>query len=321
MNNPGYHHMSCFSEPDNCQEKDMKEKAKAAVLASFAADALALGAHWIYDPVVITKTFGRVDRLCAPPKNSYHSKKNKGEFTHYGDQSFVLLESLAEHGSFRLQSFGAAWRRLFTNTYNGYLDKATKTTLDNLEQGKPLLEAGSRSTDLGGAARIAPLVHWYQDDRSQLVQYAKEQTMMTHNHPAALAGAVFLAHTVYAVLHGDHPAHAMEKALDLGVDDLDLDIRIRSAMDASDEDSETFIKNTGQMCAISAALPGAIHLILTYVDDLENALVTNVMAGGDSSARGMAVGMILGAHLGIEGIPQSWLKGMHQYSRMQGLLA
>ena len=38
----------------------MKEKPKAMVLASLAADALALGVHWIYSTHVIDKKFGRV---------------------------------------------------------------------------------------------------------------------------------------------------------------------------------------------------------------------------------------------------------------------
>ncbi|RLB33782.1 MAG: ADP-ribosylglycohydrolase family protein, partial [Deltaproteobacteria bacterium] len=34
---------------------------RAMVLASFVADSLALGAHWIYDTALIEKQFGRVD--------------------------------------------------------------------------------------------------------------------------------------------------------------------------------------------------------------------------------------------------------------------
>ena len=81
----------------------MKNKAQAMVLASLAADSLALGAHWIYDTEKIEKDIGRVDRLLAPPEKSYHPTKKRGEFTHYGDQTLLLLESICEKGAFDLE--------------------------------------------------------------------------------------------------------------------------------------------------------------------------------------------------------------------------
>ena len=75
------------------------------------------------------------------------------------------------------------------------------------------------------------------------------------------------------------------------------------------------------MCDTAAALPGVIHLSTTYENDLETALVENVMAGGDSAARGMAIGMILGAHLGNEAIPANWLRDMKSTDRITELLA
>jgi ADP-ribosylglycohydrolase len=68
-------------------------------------------------------------------------------------------------------------------------------------------------------------------------------------------------------------------------------------------------------------MPGVIHLIATYESDLETALVENVMAGGDSAARGLAAGMILGAHLGIKAIPLEWLGDMRAYDTIMELLA
>ena len=73
----------------------MEDKARAMVLASFAGDALALGAHWIYETERIEKEFGKVENLCSPLADSYHPGKGKGDFTHYGDQSFHLLGYLA----------------------------------------------------------------------------------------------------------------------------------------------------------------------------------------------------------------------------------
>ena len=70
------------------------------------------------------------------------------------------------------------------------------------------------------------------------------------------------------------------------------------------------------MCAIKAALPGAVYTVLKNEDNLEKALIETVMAGGDSAARGMVVGMLLGAFHGREKIPSRWLERLTRYDRI-----
>ena len=74
------------------------------------------------------------------------------------------------------------------------------------------------------------------------------------------------------------------------------------------------------MCEIEAAFPCVIHLIAKYEDNLKAALIENVMAGGDSAGRGLAVGMMLGAHLGIDAIPSEWLSGLKSYRHIMACL-
>ncbi len=295
------------------------DKAKAMVLASFVADAHALGAHWIYNTDEIKDTLGLVDRLIAPLPHSFHKHKSKGDFTHYGDQTLVLLEALAASNQFDTATFSTRWQQLFVD-YTGYIDGATTTTLNNLAAGNPLEASGSTSTDLGGAARIAPLVYLYSNDKEQLIQAVIQQTTMTHNHPATVAGAVFLARSTYGVLQGKTPTQAIEEAVEEGIDDMDLDIRIRTSLDTKGKDSHEVIQQFGQPCAIASALPGAVHLAINYENDLKNGLIANVMAGGDSAARGLAAGMLLGAHTGTAGIPAQWLEEMHAYTNILLLL-
>ena len=298
----------------------MTPQATAMVLASFAADSLALGAHWMYDTDAIDSRIGRVEGLRKPLPDSYHPTKEKGDFTHYGDQALALLEYLARADAFVLADFAAAWRTLFTG-YHGYIDKATATTLENMNGHRPPDQCGSHSSELGGAARIAPLLFFYKDDREKLLEAVQQQTALTHNNPATLAGAEFIAKTAWSVLHGANPIAALEDALDEGVADIDLDNRIRGGLDSAGKDSRTVIKKFGQMCGIAAALPGVVHLVASYENDLETALIENVMAGGDSAARGLVVGMILGAYLGRQAIPKEWLTDMVQYAHIAALLS
>jgi ADP-ribosylglycohydrolase len=128
----------------NIKRANMKDRRKALVICSFVGDSLALGAHWIYDTEKIREEFGRVDRLLKPLPGSYHSTKDRGEFTHYGDQAMVLLESVAARGTFDVEDFSILWRALFSN-FKRYIDQATKATLQNCAGGKKALEAGSSS--------------------------------------------------------------------------------------------------------------------------------------------------------------------------------
>jgi hypothetical protein len=69
----------------------------------------------------------------------------------------------------------------------------------------------------------------------------------------------------------------------------------------------------GKASPVHGALPGSIYFILKYGDQppeegLRNALAFNAMVGGDSSARALPIGLIMGARVGLEkGLPQGWL--------------
>ena len=298
----------------------MQDKPKAMVLASFAADSLALGAHWIYNTRVIDKKFGRVEHFLKPERPTYHPSKDRGEFTHYGDQTLTLLESVAECDGFDLSDFSERWQKMFEN-YDGYVDGATKGTLENLASAKSLPASGSNSDDLAGASRIASLVYVYRNDLPQLIASAKSQTASTHNHPHVINCAAFFATVAYRILAGTAPVASIEQALRDEYDSEPLKEWIQMGLESAEADSRQAILDFGQMCEIPAAFPGVVHLIAKYENDLKSALVENVMAGGDSAGRGLLVGMVLGAHLGMKAIPPEWLEDMKAYPRIVDMLA
>jgi ADP-ribosylglycohydrolase len=57
-------------------------------------------------------------------------------------------------------------------------------------------------------------------------------------------------------------------------------------------------------------MPGVVHLLARHGRDLAGCLTENVMAGGDSAARGLLAGMVLGAANGLEAVPGPWLDGL-----------
>ncbi len=91
----------------------MRDKAEAMIQCSFVADSLALGVHWIYDTTQLATEHGRVEDFLSPKKNPYHANKEKGGFTHYGDQALVLLASVSACNGFDLLDFSRRWQTLF----------------------------------------------------------------------------------------------------------------------------------------------------------------------------------------------------------------
>jgi ADP-ribosylglycohydrolase len=297
----------------------MTTSARAMVYASFAADALALGAHWIYDVDLIDRNLGRVSDFCKPQPPTYHPTKGRGDFTHYGDQTLVLLRSLAERGGFDERDFSLAWRELFTD-YTGYVDGATRQTLKQIDAGTPPGEAGSSSQDLAGAARIAPLVYRYRDDRDHLVAAARRQTALTHKSPIVIDSAEFFARAACHSLDGIPAVEALRRSADESPAGGPICGWVDSGLRSAAIDTRTAIRKFGQMCDIEVAFPAAIHVIAKYENRLEEGLIENVMAGGDSAGRGLVVGMLLGARSDLQAVPRRWLEGLTARATIEGLL-
>ena len=215
------------------------------VMASFVADSLALGAHWIYDTEKIKSNFGRVESLLKPASDSYHATKGKGGFTHYGDQSFVLLESIAAKKGFNPTDFSGRWRALFKD-YSGYIDQATSITLSNYAAGKRVENAGSPSDELAGASRMAPLVFCDRQDPVKLIEDVRIQTSMTHQDPLTNDSAEFFALAARLVLMGTSPVQALTQIAEERFADSVLSRWLVEGLESKDRESVSVILDFGQ---------------------------------------------------------------------------
>jgi len=292
---------------------------RSIVLASLAADALALGAHWIYDTGQIDEQIGRVSTLRAPLPTSFHTTKRRGEMTHYGDQTLLLLGFLAENSRFDGNSFARMWQEYF-NDYRGYRDHASKDTLERLEEGHAPEEAGSTSSDLGGAARIAPLVYRYFREEDTLIAAARQQTALTHRNADVVDSAAFFARVAVSVLKGLDPLTALRDVAQRHFNRPPFDRWVSRGIESSGMATRAAIKQFGQACDVGAAFPGVVHLIAKYQDDPRTGLIENVMAGGDSAARGLIAGIVFGAFSGMEAVSPDWVTGLNALPRIASYL-
>jgi ADP-ribosylglycohydrolase len=284
--------------------------SSSIVLGSFIGDALALGPHWIYDPREIHEKLGRVTTY-RPPLAIYHAGKSAGDSTHYGEQTLVLLRSIAENNGFDPAKFSSAWQAFWENpATTSYRDGATKATLAHLHS--PSAPA-STSSDIAGAARIGPLflLNWKNDD--SLLAAVSAQTAFTHGDPVVIEAAEFFARVVLAVQRGSAIKAALRKTMEheswKSLSGDWLDDALESAL-FSDPDASA-IRLHGLSCHTPDAFPGICHLLFRHPDDPVTALIENVNAGGDSAARGMILGLVYGAKFPVSVWPAEWLEKLN----------
>ena len=295
---------------------------KNILITSLVADALSLGSHWIYSQREIADKFGDITGY-SDPATAYHPGKQAGDFTHYGDQTMLLLRSLALHGRFDPASFANEWRAFWENPETqSYRDGATKATLANLRNGLSPSQAASPSNDIAGAARIAPLflLKWKSDD--DLVAAARAQTSFTHGDPAVVEAAEFFARVTLAVQQGIAIPDALRAVVPHtawnAIPGDWFEAALASSASAATDSSAT--KAHGLTCHVPDAFPAICHLLMRHPNDGVAALTANVAAGGDSAARGMIMGMIHGAKPDAKPLPEHWLTDLRAYSEIQQLI-
>ncbi len=83
---------------------------------------------------------------------------------------------------------------------------------------------------------------------------------------------------------------------------LDPDVRIEPAWKVS--------LVYGMPCAIYHQLPAAYHLAARFADDFECAVLHAINGGGQNQARAMLTGALVGAMVGLQGIPRRFIQGL-----------
>ena len=75
----------------------------------------------------------------------------------------------------------------------------------------------------------------------------------------------------------------------------------------------------GMPCAIYHQLPAAYYLASRFHDDFEPALLHAVNGGGQNQARAMLTSALVGAQVGLSGIPKRFIDGLKERDRLLDL--
>lgn len=185
----------------------------------------------------------------------------------------------------------------------------------NLRDGIPWSRSGINSKTCGSLMRVGILGFIFRNDPEKLIKAASLSGRITHSHPAADAASVAGAYAVKLALDGVSPEDMF--LLFLKVTE-GISAEFTEALKGSYElahsnlsDGEALPK-IGQGWYADETFALSYFCILRYPDDYKKAVQTAVNITGDSDSVGSVAGGILGARLGIEAVPVSWIEALKE---------
>ena len=273
-----------------------------AIQGALIADAYALGSHWIYDETQLKNLPIDWEDLNAP-QAMWHKGKEKGDFTHYGDHGQWHHEFIQTHNYFEPSKYASFWIEKMEN-YQGYVDGSSRETLAILRN-NPSTVCGSSSHDLSIIGRIAPLL-LVSKTKEEFLANTEMFVSLTHNSPVVLTAAQFFASVLFDVALGGDIADTLKYT---PIDPL-LARAHGAALNSKGQESFSTIRTFGPACGVEGGFEGTIHVLLSY-DDYKSAMIANAKAGGDNAARGMIIGMVMGA--ANKEIPQMWRNNVKNF--------
>lgn len=208
-------------------------------------------------------------------------------------------------------------RRAPGNTCISALQSGKKGNLD-----KPI----NNSKGCGGIMRIAPIGLYFKDSPNECAICAAECSAITHGHELGYIPSALLSYLIYQLTYCDTTIYKAAFELPVLCDKIfgdcehaqELNSLISKAIHlaGSDTDDLTAIHKLGEGWVAEETLAIALYCAIKYSDDFEKAVTVAVNHNGDSDSTGAVTGNIMGAYLGIEAIPEKFLKNLEMYDTL-----
>jgi hypothetical protein len=275
-----------------------KQRAVAAIVGGFVADAATMGLHWIYDPEKLSALIAAAPapEFHEPPACPFYSYES-GALSPYGAEVTPLLEFVAAKGSFEPSGYGDASYHA-AKSYTGRLNGVFRELVKKGDAGEKYPNLATENNDLHGGIKTPVLVAKYLGDTAALVAKTKEATQVHQIGVEATDAAVACALLLQQVVEGT-PIPAAVAALTTS-DHIGAPTRslVQAVVDAvankTFPDAIAAVNSFGKACPLPGSLQGALYVLLT-TSGYTAAVRANIAAGGDNCSRAMLIGAIAAA--------------------------
>lgn len=269
-----------------------------------------------------------------PHEESLRSALNELlEFRYTDDTAMAigLAESIIRTGSIEEQDLGKAFADNFAREpWRGYAS-GPPTVFSMVErdgirysQAAKILFRGQGSLGNGAAMRIVPVGLFFYDS-PDIYEKACASARVTHAHPVGMDGAAVQAHAVSQAVKTD-PQQVFRLETFMGnLIETAKTPEVRGKMELVGrlliEDVEPDMAGDiiGRTVAVHESMPFAVYSFLRHTASFKDCLFCAIMNGGDRDTLGAMAGAISGAYLGIEAIPQAWLRKLENRAYIEQL--
>lgn len=193
----------------------------------------------------------------------------------------------------------------------------------SLKDGIPWSKSGISSKTCGSLMRAGILGFVYQNDPKKLVEVALISGRITHSHPVSEAASLAGAYAVKLALDGVKPEEMYEPLLEVtkGISqELTQELESSYKTAYSDIEDEEGLKKLGQGWYADETFALAYFCILRYPNNYKKAVQAAVNITGDSDSVASVAGGILGARLGVDAMPISWIEALKGKEKLEEMV-
>ncbi|CAB1431190.1 unnamed protein product, partial [Pleuronectes platessa] len=288
----------------------VSDRATGAIIGAAVADAAAQPMHWIYNPDRLRDVLSDLEPC---PEFRPQSLSQCGD---------VDVDDLTKR-IYRFFGAGTVYDLPLNDPYRKeggpkavlpidgpWRNSSLKAFIRNVDAGKE--ETGCEvDCQMDGVTKLAPVVAMFAG-RPEMLEKVEKATRVTQNDDMCVAVTLAAARILeHFILNGPDP-NALDAVLAQMNDPKrqnpqELD---RAVIAQLHQVKENLGKTSQQLIPA-----GALHGVLTLTQ-LDEAVRDTMRCGGCTASRASFIGACLGAQIGLQGIPESWLKRTFRYPRL-----
>jgi ADP-ribosyl-[dinitrogen reductase] hydrolase len=186
--------------------------------------------------------------------------------------------------------------------------------------------SGVMSAGNGPAMRSALLGVYFGDDCARRRAFVRASAEITHRDPRAMIAALAVAETAnWMADQREDPDRLIETLAGLSESPewCSLVADLSEAL-SNDRSVAAFAEQIGAGNGVSGyafrSVPVAIYAAIRHRVDFSSAIADVIACGGDTDTTAAMTGALVGARVGLEGIPQSWYEKIVEFPRSATLL-